>query len=109
MALVSSTCNYFGMNMSKQLLSIALPLPNEGDYSVVRFRPGRPKCDLQRERRNESDGCEIIFLLAERFGKYEQARENDNWRGMTENGLAFVMIIALITIGLWLVPSFLGK
>ena len=94
--------------MSKQLLSIALPLSDEGDYRVVRLRPGRPKFDLQGERCNDSDGCEISILLAERFAKYEQGQEDDHWRGMMENGLAFALIIALIAIGLWLVPSFLG-
>jgi hypothetical protein len=79
--------------------------PSNRDHTVVRFRrryagTGEPaKRSVVR-----SHEPNVVFLLS--LAKYESDGEEDDYRRrMIENGLAFVVTLALIAMGVWLASN----
>jgi hypothetical protein len=80
--------------------------PSNRDHIVVRFRrrhthtgePVQPRDPTQEHEPN------IVFLLS--LAKYESdVRHDDYRRRMIENGLAFMVTVALIAAGVWLASN----
>jgi hypothetical protein len=63
----------------------------------------------QRKSRDQSHNCEVSVLLAERFAKYDQDKEDDYRHWMLVNSLAFGLLIALIAVGVWLMVNIKGE
>jgi hypothetical protein len=75
---------------------------------VVRIRPQRAKADGAARWRPIHDGDPNISLILS-LAKYERdAQEDDYRKRMILNGLAFVVIAALIAIGFWLATNIDG-
>jgi hypothetical protein len=79
--------------------------PSNRDHTVVRFRR-RHAAPAESAKRSVVRDREpnIVFLLS--LAKYESDGEEDDYRRrMIENGLAFVVTIALIATGVWLASN----
>jgi hypothetical protein len=80
--------------------------PGDQDPTVVRFRrrqvePGESAKPRRTVQKNEPN---IVLLLS--LAKYESDdREVDYHHRMIENGLAFVVTVALMAMGVWLASS----
>ena len=77
--------------------------PSNQDQTVVRFRRRQAEPGESAKRsavRNHEPN--VVFLLS--LAKYE-SEEDDYRRRMIENGLAFVVTIALIATGVWLASN----
>ena len=84
----------------------AAPQPSDDDHRVVSFRPRRAEADGKARRREPIHDRDPNISLAEDLAKYERDDHDDDYRHrMIMNGVAVVVIVALIAIGIWLAAN----
>jgi hypothetical protein len=78
--------------------------PSNRDHIVVRFRRRHTHTGESVQPRGPTHEANIVFLLS--LAKYESdGRDDDYRRRMIENGLAFMVTVALIAAGVWLASN----
>ncbi len=81
-----------------------MPRSSDDNHRVVSFRPHRAKVrKTARWREPIHDGDSGILLSLAKFERDD--REDDYRHRMIMNGLAFVILLALIVIGVWLADN----
>jgi hypothetical protein len=81
-----------------------MPRSSDDNHRVVSFRPRRAKVSkTARWREPPHHGDPDILLSLAKFERDD--REDDYRHRMIMNGLAFVTLLALIVIGVWLTDN----
>jgi hypothetical protein len=90
--------------MSGRRHSISSTLQSsDDDHRVVRFRPRRAKMKGAAKWREPTPDRGPGFSLVPDLAKFESDDREDDYRHrMIVNGLALVVLVALIVIGIWL-------
>jgi hypothetical protein len=93
------------MMSERRHLNFVAPQPSD-DHRVVRFRPRRAKVDrtIKRRERILDRDPNISSVLS--LAKYDRHGQEDHYRHrMIMNGLAFIVTVALIAIGVGLAAN----
>jgi hypothetical protein len=88
-------------DVGRRHLFCAMPLSSDDNHLVVSFRPRRAKSgDIARWSAPIGQGDPSILLSLAKFERDD--REDDYRQRMAQNMLAFIVLIALTLIGVWL-------
>jgi hypothetical protein len=94
------------MMSERRHLNFVAPQPSDDDHRVVRFRPRRAKVDRTIKRRERSLDRDPNISSVLSLAKYDCHGQEDDYRHrMIMNGLAFIVTVALIAIGVWLAAN----
>ena len=84
----------------------ATPQSSNDDGRIVSFRPRRGKLVKMDKWREPGYGRDRHISVILNLAKFEvDAREDDYRHRMMMNGLAFLVLLALIIIGIWLAAN----
>jgi hypothetical protein len=84
----------------------AIPQSGDDDHRILSFRPRHDKINGTARRREPAHDHDPSISLILNLAKFEvDNREGDYRHRMIVNGLVFVVLLALILIGVWLAAN----
>jgi hypothetical protein len=105
-SMMSLRCERPGMPPKRRHSASATPLSGNDDHRIVSFRPRCAKINETTRLRGPTCHRDPDISLTLSLIKFElDGREDDYQHRMIMNGLAFVVLLALVTIGIWLAAN----